>query len=444
MGVIFISKLNRAIVFSICFMFIFNISSTVYASHKSKKDERFIATGTLVSTGLAFLAKAEVIAVLSAVALRLGMDMNNTTQSAVQEFCEKYPDVTTTENFGKSENGLIAVSKNAIDKFTTFLKDMFKENPQDTISSEMTSINFNYNKPECHSLDGFTIGPYSKDIQFGKFVNGTDIQKPQGYLTLKAGDVATFKVGDFSGWTFNNYFGYTTRDITRYQGYGTLLFPKNYDYGTYVPENKLKDDLGNVYTGDGDFILNPSWDINSNTGVLEGLPALPWEDKQFGSVGNVGVLNPDGTITDSSIPDVENPDVPNEDVGEQTGILGILQKMLDWMLNFFDNLLQMLKDFISFLFVPTKAISTWEGFKDNFNNKFKFVGQLQSLNFKTNNNDRFKVTVPIAGHETVIAFPEVLENNVPLLRNLLKYSFYIITLFTVVSILRPKFTVNSD
>lgn len=404
-------------------MFIFNLSSTVYASHKAKH-ERFVVTGTLVSTGLAAVGKAGIIAALCAVGLRLGLDMNSTTQSAIDKFIEDNPDLINQENFGKSENGLIAVSKNAIDKFTTFLKDIFKtheENP----SKLFDSITYNVDN---FTLD--TVFEFRSDSNY-YFSQIKVVNFPEYFFRISFSKVA-------NKWYYSK--------ISSLDGTGSTapltgpLFSFSYtpNFGYYNPDNSLLDDLGNIYTGNGDYILNPSWDISSNAGALEGFPALPWEDKIFGSIGNIGVLNPDGTITGNpSIPDVENPDIPDTEVDSSTGILA-------WLSKFWENLWNFFMELVKALFYPTAAISAWESFRDNFQNKFKFVGQLQDLKFSTNNNERFKVVVPIAGFDTVIKFPDTLEAQVPFLRNLLKYFFFISTLFICVSILRPKFSVNSD
>lgn len=405
-------------------MFIFNLSSTVYASHKSK-DERFIATGTLVSTGLAFLAKAEVIAVLSAVALRLGMDMNNTTQSAVQEFYENYPDVVqSAKNFGKSENGLIAVSKNAIDKFTSFLKDTFEKNPEGSVSDGM--IRFVLTKDNISSFSGLQVGPYPTDVTAGRWGGATYDQ-----VLVKGHYFKLYVSNTTLGPVLKAKYFQPSGGILDIQFKSVLTFPLDYKWGDYLPGNSLKDDEDNIYTGKGDFILNPSWDINTNVGTLEGFP--PWSiDKENSSAGSIGVLNPDGTIT---VPD--NPSIPDTDVGEQTGILG-------WLSKFWENLWNFFMELVKALFYPTAAIAAWENLKNTINDNFKFIGQLNNIKWSTSNNKRLKIPFSYAKTTTYITIPDYIEDNyVITFRSLFKYFIYALTLFVCVQILRPKLTVGT-
>lgn len=426
-------NLNRSIVFSICFIYIFNLSSVVYANHKVKgeRDERIVGVGTLVSTGLAFLAKAEVIAVLSAVALRLGMDMNNTTQSAVQEFYENYQDVVqSAKNFGKSENGLIAVSKNAIDKFTTFLKEKYDSMVNKNEFGPWTELRFNMNLNEsvfCKPYEGLVIG---KGVEF-------EIKGLKNFDGVYSSST-NFKILPhvFSYPTINLYY----RD-DEYMGFtypsSVVKFRVKGGFGTYIPDNTLTDDENNVYTGNGDFILNPTWDVSANTGSLAGFPSLPW-DKSFEATGNIGVLNPDGTITDSpSVPDVENPDVPDVDTNEQTGILG-------WLSKFWENLWNFCMELVKKLFYPQKAIDAWTNLNSMIWDKFRFLGQLNGIKWTTNNNQRLRIPFNYNNRTYIIQLPDSFEeNNVTYFRNIFKYFVYAITLFVCVRILRPRFTIGT-
>ena len=422
-------NLNRSIVFSICFIYIFNLSSIVYANHKVK-DERIIGVGTLVSTGLAFLAKAEVVAVLSALALRFGLDMNYTNQSAVEKFIEENPNLINSENLGKSENGLIAVSKNLINKFSDFLKNIFTENQVDVVPS--SAVSYNFPKSNLENFTGMII-PVIPNTQV-KYFSDWDFV-PENFLKAEL--------------YYNSYMSslllvYKFKDhersyIVAQEGQGgTLIFYPSYDYGTYIPSNELKDDKNNVYTGNGDFILNPSWDIGSNAGALEGFPSLPWEGKEFGSVGNVGVLNPDGTITvPDSIPDVENPDVPDTDIDSNTGILG-------WLTSFWENLWNFCMDLVKKLFYPQKAIDAWTNLNSMIWDKFRFLGQLNGIKWTTNNNQRLRIPFTYNNRTYIIQLPDSFEeNNVTYFRNIFKYFVYAITLFVCVRILRPRFTIGT-
>lgn len=414
-------------------MFIFNLSSTVYASHKSK-DQRFVVTGTLVSTGLAAVGKAGIIAALCAVGLRLGLDMNSTTQSALDKFIEDNPDLINQENFGKSENGLIAVSKNAIDKFTDFLKELFNDKPSNVLTSD-GKVLFSHGMSYSFYIDS-SIHIRSDFVNDGYYPTGTVVTYYEKTCSTN-NHVFWKKVSNVFNSTSSDslYTSLTDEQMKKNYGIWKTYAPT---YGSYSPDSTLKDDNGTIYTGNGDFILNPSWDINSNAGTLEGFPSLPWEDKIFGSTGQVGILNPDGTITGNpSIPDVENPPNTDTDTGEQTGILG-------WLSKFWENLWNFFMELVKALFYPTAAIAAWENLKNTINDNFKFIGQLNNIKWSTSNNQRLKIPFSYAKTTTYITIPDYIEDNyVETFRSLFKYFIYALTLFVCVQILRPKLTVGT-
>lgn len=433
---IIINKLSKSIVFSLIFIFIFNFSSVVAYSSVQHKNEKSVLGG-LASAGLATLTLKELIATLTSMLLRNGFVMDTTTHMTVNEFIQEYPDVVNdVKNFGKSENGLIAVSKNAFKKFKNFVNNLVNQGGKEITSSRVSISSDPDDADYGGAFNGLSISN-SKKIRVYRF---STFDSNNVTLTVNPGERGVFYLTQNSSflWQYNLRMKIlradgTQRTSARVNGFlefSTVLLP-----GEKIGD--IIDDAGNIFdeNSKGDFILNPSWDIGANSGSMAGFPPLPW-DKDFTSTGNIGILNPDGIIDGNpAIPD--NPSIPDTDTDTDKGILG-------WLSNFWENLWSFFMELIKKLFYPEMAIGAWSGFKDNFTNKFKFIGQIEELKWSTSNNEKFSMILPIAGFNTLIEFPQALEDQVPLLRNLLKYFFYISTLFIVVAILRPKFNINSD
>lgn len=358
--------MKRYISSFLLFIFLsFNFSPLAYASNP-------VAAPLRSTYDLSQASPPQVKAALYAVMVGLGVAYVGVEGYQMVDNYMKTHDVK--EDIKQALDGTIAVSKRCIKSVSDYLADLKTTNFINLGTSYTLLVNKDMAK--IRALSGLTIpvgfkntNVYNPPIVFPNFQGstgywfsdntfGSTITSIFVYKYQQVSDSYRLEVTDSTGKVGKYDIGWT--GVT---GIQSLNFPLN--YSSVVP--KLHDDMNlgqktwDYITGKGDFLVNPTYDVNDVNKTFDGHPvgvgngAINWDNPtSIPWTGRVGALNPDGTFTDEKdLPAIDNPDTS---VPTDSGILDILKAILKFLLDFLKGILTGILDILKAIFDLIKAI----------------------------------------------------------------------------------------
>lgn len=286
-------KIYKKIILTLAIIFSFiSVFPTLSIATVKKEDK---AIGALVSVGLISLTKVEVIGVLAALGLRVALDYQNPVSNvAILDFAEKQASLLGDSTMiGKSENGIVAISKKVMDEFFSYLK-AFNQSMDGIFTGWYGG--FPVTQEQLKSLVG---------TKFEVLTNGSVGECTKSHYTwdVRVGDTVEFVARPFD----NNYgvgFKITSSNGTVQNHYSScgivnnLVLPRH----NIIPSDDDMDSIVNSVGNSSDLIVKPTQSLPLNK-----FPSLDLSKNDVDIT--TGVLKPNGDINDDKEP--TKPDIPD-------------------------------------------------------------------------------------------------------------------------------------